>query len=148
MENDLLEYFLCKVMQHTYRRHFSYSKDRGEDRKWRKWVEHQRKGILNKRVSDPFHNFHKIIVFLELLFTWSFFWDTRTCSKCGNMNHVAKYYKIAPHFVKLYKEHGERCDKYASYVEYIETLYNETMRHIDLDIWNLIPKVLTPNLIL
>lgn len=42
------------------------------------------------------------------------------------MGYVANYCKIALHFVKLYKEHGERHDTYVTHVEYTETLYDET----------------------
>lgn len=46
------------------------------------------------------------------------------CFKCGTKGHIAKNCKIDPHFVKLYKEHGER--PHATHVEHVEMSYDET----------------------
>jgi hypothetical protein len=63
MENNLLEHFPCRVMQHTYQQCDSHFKDQGEDWSQRKGAEYRRRGKLKERVNDPPHNLHRRFVF-------------------------------------------------------------------------------------
>ena len=58
MENNILEHFPYIVMQHIYQRRGWYPKDQGNDWSWKKLVEYQGKGKLNKYEHDKRCDIH------------------------------------------------------------------------------------------
>lgn len=122
MENDLLERFPCKVMEHMCRRRGTHPNDRRGDQSWRKGVGFHYRGQLNERSAPQFSQKNR---FSKSPSTQAVFQDTRTCFKCGTKGHIAKNCKIASHLVQLYKKHGERHEAHTTHVEHTETPYDE-----------------------